>query len=60
MKQHLVVAVGDHQVVIAVSYRVHSTNMRNNLVYDFYLAQGSRTLIPRSAPPIDARCVETC
>jgi hypothetical protein len=36
------------------------SNTRNNLVYDFHLARGSRTLIPRSAPPIDARSVETC
>ena len=35
--KHLVVAVGDHQVVIAVTYRVRSTNMRNNLVCDFYV-----------------------
>jgi hypothetical protein len=60
MKQYLVVAAGDHQGVIAVTYRVRSTNMHNNLVYDFYLVRGSRTLIPRSAPPIGARSVETC
>lgn len=31
-----------NKLVIAVTYRVRSTNTRNNLVYDFYLQEGAK------------------